>query len=314
MAAFSPCPWRRRVNRPRSFRRFRLPEPDRTGVLDHRARHRLPDAVDSEVRQRGDADRVETRPVRGDVGSLVQLFEDPMQAAPRDRAARKRERGPLPRRRPDRPRGTTGGIRGRFVLVMVRSVDLGLVATDRGSITGAAGRRRGLGPQGGEAGKAPDGPQRTAKRTGGEGRERGGGRRAPAALSRAVFAVLAAARRAVEQQPRTLPDLRRWVVDAGGFAAQSVAAAAVLGDVGTLAAEVKSLIEAEPDLFGPPVLDGDEIMALLGLNPGPAVGAAVEELRRHRLDSGPLTPEEARGHLLEWQRLKTSEHPQGFRT
>lgn len=139
-------------------------------------------------------------------------------------------------------------------------------------------------------------------------------RRAPAALSRAVFAVLAAARRAVEQQPRTLPDLRRWVVDAGGFAAQSVAAAAVLGDVGTLAAEVKSLIEAEPDLFGPPVLDGDEIMALLGLNPGPAVGAAVEELRRHRLDSGPLTPEEARGHLLEWQRLKVSEHPQGFRT
>ncbi|MDE0117326.1 MAG: hypothetical protein OXT07_11975 [bacterium] len=48
------------------------------------------------------------------------------------------------------------------------------------------------------------------------------------------------------------------------------------------------------------MLDGDEIMALLGLEPGPEVGAAVEELRCRRFDSGPLTPEEAREHLLSW--------------
>ena len=122
-------------------------------------------------------------------------------------------------------------------------------------------------------------------------------RRAATAVSGAVFAVLTAAGRAVEHTPRTLPDLRRWVVDAGDFVDQSIAVASALGEAGSLAADVASLMEAEPDLCGPPVLDGAEIMALLGLDPGPEVGAAVEELRRHRLDSGPLTPEEAREHL-----------------
>lgn len=132
-------------------------------------------------------------------------------------------------------------------------------------------------------------------------------RRAATAVSRAVFAVLTAAGRAVEQPPWTLPELRRWVVDAGGYVDQSVAVASALGEAGSLAAAVAALREAEPDLCGPPVLDGDEIMALLDLEPGPEVGAAVEELCRHRLDSGPLTPEEAREHLLAWQRLKTTE-------
>ncbi len=125
-------------------------------------------------------------------------------------------------------------------------------------------------------------------------------RRAPTAVSRAVFAVLAAARRAVERPYWALPELRRWVVDAGDLVDQSVAVASVLGAASSLAADVEALMEAEPDLCGPPVLDGDEIMALLGLEPGPDVGKAVEELRRHRLESGPLTPEEAREHLLGW--------------
>ena len=130
----------------RSCRRLRSPEQDRTGVLDHVARHRLPDTVDSEVRQRGDADLVETRPVRGDFGRVVQPFEDSVQTAPRDRAPRKRERGPLTRRRPVRARGVAGGVRRCLVLVMVRPIDLGLDATGRHSIASAAGRSRGLGP------------------------------------------------------------------------------------------------------------------------------------------------------------------------
>lgn len=125
-------------------------------------------------------------------------------------------------------------------------------------------------------------------------------RRATTAVSRAVFAVLTAADRAVGQPPRTLPELRRWVVDAGPHTDQAVAVAATLGAAGELAADVVALLEAEPDLCGPPVLGGDEIMALLDLEPGPEVGAAVDELRRHRFDSGPLTPEEAREHLLSW--------------
>lgn len=125
-------------------------------------------------------------------------------------------------------------------------------------------------------------------------------RRAPTSTSQAVFAILTAARRAVDHPPKTLPALRRWVVEAGDFMNQSLVAASVLGEVGALGADVEALRESEPDLCGPPVLDGDEIMALLGLEPGPEVGAAVEELHRHRLDSGPLTPEEAREHLLSW--------------
>lgn len=132
-------------------------------------------------------------------------------------------------------------------------------------------------------------------------------RRAPAAISKAVFAVLTAAGRAVEQPPGTLPELRRWVVDAGPYVDQSVAVASALGATGDMAADLATLLEAEPDLRGSPVLDGDEIMALLDLEPGPEVGAAVDELRRHRLDSGPFSPEEAREYLLEWQRLKTAE-------
>ena len=132
-------------------------------------------------------------------------------------------------------------------------------------------------------------------------------RRATTAVSRAVSAILAAARRAIDQPPRTLPELRRWVVDGGPYLDRAVAVAAALGDVGALEADVAALLASEPDLCGPPMLDGAEIMTLLGLEPGPEVGAAVDELRRHRLDTGTLTPEEARNHLLEWRRLKTSE-------
>jgi poly(A) polymerase len=126
-------------------------------------------------------------------------------------------------------------------------------------------------------------------------------RRATSAVSRAVFAVLTAAHRAVELPPQSSAELRRWVVDADPHLPQAVILATALGAVNTLTADVEALMAAEPDLFDPPVLDGQEIMALLGLDPGPDVGAAVDELRRHRLDSGPLTPEEARKHLERWR-------------
>ena len=125
-------------------------------------------------------------------------------------------------------------------------------------------------------------------------------RRATSAVSRAVSAVLTSARQAVEQPPQTFPELRRWVVAAGPHLDKAVILATALGAVSTLTADTAALVEAEPDLGGPPVLDGAEIMALLGLETGPDVGTAVEELRRHRLDSGPLTPDEARAHLLAW--------------
>ncbi|MEZ5212175.1 CCA tRNA nucleotidyltransferase [Gordonia sp. (in: high G+C Gram-positive bacteria)] len=49
-----------------------------------------------------------------------------------------------------------------------------------------------------------------------------------------------------------------------------------------------------------PDLDGNAIMQLLGLEPGPLVGEAWKYLKELRLDSGPLSREEAEAALLQW--------------
>ena len=49
-----------------------------------------------------------------------------------------------------------------------------------------------------------------------------------------------------------------------------------------------------------PDLDGEEIMATLGIKPGPAVGKAYKFLLNLRLDEGPHTPDEAKAALLAW--------------
>jgi poly(A) polymerase len=49
-----------------------------------------------------------------------------------------------------------------------------------------------------------------------------------------------------------------------------------------------------------PDLDGNEIMAILGLPPGPLVGAAYRHLLELRMEHGPLGPERARAELLAW--------------
>jgi poly(A) polymerase len=49
-----------------------------------------------------------------------------------------------------------------------------------------------------------------------------------------------------------------------------------------------------------PDLDGNEVMARLGLEPGPAVGEALSYLLELRLDEGPLGPDEAGRRLDAW--------------
>jgi poly(A) polymerase len=49
-----------------------------------------------------------------------------------------------------------------------------------------------------------------------------------------------------------------------------------------------------------PELDGAAIMELLGLKPGPEVGAAYKFLMEIRLDEGEIGPEEAKKRLLTW--------------
>ena len=48
-----------------------------------------------------------------------------------------------------------------------------------------------------------------------------------------------------------------------------------------------------------PRLSGEDVMALLGLSSGPAVGRAIELLRRRRIEHGPGSAEEERRFLLE---------------
>jgi poly(A) polymerase len=59
-------------------------------------------------------------------------------------------------------------------------------------------------------------------------------------------------------------------------------------------AEQEELASIRPDL------DGHEIMQLLGIGPGPAVGRAYKYLLELRLDRGPLSHEEAVEELLRW--------------
>ena len=49
-----------------------------------------------------------------------------------------------------------------------------------------------------------------------------------------------------------------------------------------------------------PDLDGEQIMAILGIPPGPIVGRAYKMLLERRMDEGPGTQEAAREALLEW--------------
>ena len=60
-------------------------------------------------------------------------------------------------------------------------------------------------------------------------------------------------------------------------------------------------IQAEEDLARiRPDLDGNAIMELLGLPPGPLVGKAWRHLKELRLDRGPLSREEAEAELRRW--------------
>jgi poly(A) polymerase len=49
-----------------------------------------------------------------------------------------------------------------------------------------------------------------------------------------------------------------------------------------------------------PDLDGNAIMTLLGVPPGPIVGRAWKHLKELRLDRGPLSRDEAEAELQRW--------------
>lgn len=67
-----------------------------------------------------------------------------------------------------------------------------------------------------------------------------------------------------------------------------------------LEARIAALAEAEGIAAVRPELDGERIMQVLDLKPGPLVGKAYKFLLDLRLDEGPLGEDEAERRLLEW--------------
>ena len=67
-----------------------------------------------------------------------------------------------------------------------------------------------------------------------------------------------------------------------------------------LEARIARLSEEEELAAIRPDLDGTQIMALLGIPPGPLVGQAYQHLLELRLDRGPLPTEEVEAELLRW--------------
>ncbi|MGH3736762.1 MAG: CCA tRNA nucleotidyltransferase [Micromonosporaceae bacterium] len=107
--------------------------------------------------------------------------------------------------------------------------------------------------------------------------------------------------------------VRRYVTDAGDLLPKlhklvrsdcttrnKKKAAALAADYDALEERIVR-IQAEEDLARVrPDLDGNAIMELLGVPPGPLVGKAWRYLKELRLDRGPLTREEAEEELRRW--------------
>jgi poly(A) polymerase len=77
-------------------------------------------------------------------------------------------------------------------------------------------------------------------------------------------------------------------------------AAALSATYDSLEERIAVLSEAEDLARVRPDLDGNRIMELLGIEPGPEVGRAWRFLKELRLERGPLDPDEAEAELLRW--------------
>ena len=107
--------------------------------------------------------------------------------------------------------------------------------------------------------------------------------------------------------------VRRYVRDAGPLLEQlneltrcdcttrnAVKARALARRMDELEARIAELREQEELRAIRPDLDGNAVMARLGIKPGPEVGEALSFLLELRLDEGPLGPDEAGRRLDEW--------------
>jgi poly(A) polymerase len=109
--------------------------------------------------------------------------------------------------------------------------------------------------------------------------------------------------------------VRRYVTDAGPLLARlhkltrsdcttrnRRKAAALAADYDALEERIARLAAEEDLARVRPDLDGNAIMELLGVPPGPVVGQAWRHLKELRLDRGPLSRDEAEAELMRWAR------------
>ena len=128
--------------------------------------------------------------------------------------------------------------------------------------------------------------------------------RFPGAVARRAGRIAGAARSLLEVA-RTAGDaaVRRWNADAGEVAAAGLelAVAVAADDPGVTAfVERWNRLASSENLSAPRSLSGAEVMAHLGIEAGPDVGAALRHLEELRIAGGPLDDDEARRRLSEW--------------
>jgi poly(A) polymerase len=84
-------------------------------------------------------------------------------------------------------------------------------------------------------------------------------------------------------------------------------AAALAAAYDNLEQRIQRLAEEEELSRIRPDLDGNAVMRILGIGPGPLVGQALRHLLELRMERGPLSPQDAEAELLRWWR---ENHPE----
>ena len=122
---------------------------------------------------------------------------------------------------------------------------------------------------------------------------------------KATTRTLEGARRLAAAANPTAPDLRTVAARAGDAAMDDVVA--LLPMLGASQAHASEVAEILADLRShedlddrTPPLEGNEIMELLGVPAGPAIGEAIARLEALRLQQGPLSAAEAKAELRRW--------------
>ncbi|MCY4103805.1 MAG: CCA tRNA nucleotidyltransferase [bacterium] len=129
--------------------------------------------------------------------------------------------------------------------------------------------------------------------------------RFPGAVARRAGRIATAARSLLDAASAPSGDapVRRWAAEAGDVSAPAaqLATAAAPDDAGVAAfVERWEQLWSRGELSALQPLSGSEVMAHLGIDAGPDVGAALRHLEELRIAGGPLDGDEARRRLSEW--------------